>query len=119
MGQHTWFVKNKKLLDKVNEIYDILDKHENGDIWIDSTEKYSLEGQVEEIDNKNDAGFHDIFRTSKRNQDGTYTDDILTSLEESLEFINTPENKVHKDEFTEKRLREFWEKFPDGAIYFG
>jgi len=57
--------------------------------------------------------FHDVFRK------WGYPDDKLFSLEETLEYINNPENECKVYEHTEERLKEFWKKYPDGMITFG
>lgn len=57
--------------------------------------------------------FHDLFRKYG------YPDDMLFSLEETLEYINDPKNECTVYEYTENRLKEFWEKYPDGMIQFG
>lgn len=73
MGQHTWFLKNKELYLKQNELYEKLDKFENGEIYLDGLELLQLNTEIDEIDEQNDAGYHDLFRTGKRNENGTYT----------------------------------------------
>ena len=62
-----------------------------------------------------DTGYHDEFRKYG------YPNDLLFSLEETLAYIDDPKNKcfVSDREWTEKRLKEFWEKHPDGMIQFG
>lgn len=57
--------------------------------------------------------FHDIFRR------GGYPDDRLFSLEETLAYIQNPENGCTTYDWTEQRLEEFWKKYPDGMIDFG
>lgn len=68
---------------------------------------------TEFIDNKGlyiaDTGFHDVFRKYD------YPNDILFSLDESLEYINSCD--VFED--TVGRLKEFWSKYPNGMINFG
>ena len=48
-----------------------------------------------------------------------YPDDMLFSLEETLEYINNPENYCFTNKDTLIELKEFWEKHPDGMICFG
>ena len=60
-----------------------------------------------------DTGFHDVFRRYE------YPNHRLFSLEETLQYINNPENQCQIDDRTEERLREFWSKYPDGMIQFG
>jgi hypothetical protein len=56
--------------------------------------------------------FHDVFRTG-------YSENLLFSLQESLDYINNPENNCTVFENTTEKLIEFWNKYPEGAIYFG
>lgn len=133
MGQHTWFLKSKELYLKQQELYEQLNAHEDGEIWLDSEDLYQLDSQIEDIDNQNDTEYHDLFRTGKRNPDGTYTDDVIYSREECFEWIDNPDNLVSfkhtvfdtgeqeekNREFAIKHLNEFWNKYPDGVIYFG
>ena len=133
MGQHTWFAKDKELYIKQNELYDKLDSFEEGDIYLDDMEIYQINHQIDEIEKENKAEFHDLFRTNKRNPDGTYTDDVILSRKECFEWISKPENRVSfkstvfdseeqeeiNREYSINKLNEFWEKYPDGVIYFG
>ena len=133
MGQHTWFLKSKELYLKQNELYDKLDKFENNEIYLDDLELLQINTEIDEIDEQNDTEYHDLFRTGKRNEDSTYTDDVIFSKKECFEWINKPENLVsfknchwETDEQEEinrkyciKKLNEFWDKYPNGVIYFG
>lgn len=60
-----------------------------------------------------DTGFHDVFRIN------SYSDDRLSSLQETLDYINNPENNCTVYENTIKKLEEFWNKYPDSIIEFG
>ena len=60
-----------------------------------------------------DTEFHDVFRKYD------YPDDKLFSFEETMLYINNPENECVTYDWTEKRLREFWCKYPEGMIEFG
>lgn len=133
MGQHTWFKKSKELYLKQNELDEKLDKFENNEIYLDELELLQINTEIDEIDEQNDAEYHDLFRTGKRNEDGTYTDDVLFSRKECFEWIDKPENLVSfkksvfdTDEqekinrkYSINKLNEFWNKYPDGVIYFG
>ena len=133
MGQHTWFLKSKELYLKQNELYEKLDKFENGEIYLDDLELLQLNTEIDEIGEQNDTDYHDLFRTGKRNEDGTYTDDVIFSKKECFEWIDKPENfvsfkntifetdkqeKINR-EYSINKLNEFWGKYPDGVIYFG
>ena len=60
-----------------------------------------------------ETGFHDMFRKYG------YPEDRLFSLQETLDYINNPENNCTVYEESIKRLEEFWSKYPDGMIDFG
>jgi hypothetical protein len=65
--------------------------------------------------------------------DGTYTDDFITSKEECFKWLednkdavgykhvfdDTPEREEELRLHAIERLNEFWEKYPNGVIYFG
>ena len=133
MGQHTWFLKSKELYLKQNELYDKLDKFENNEIYLDDLELLQINTEIDEIDEQNDTEYHDLFRTGKHNEDNTYTDDVIFSKKECFEWINKPENcvsfkktvfdtdeqeKINR-EYSINKLNKFWDKYPDGVIYFG
>ena len=133
MGQHTWFLKSKELYLKKNELNEKLDSFEEGEIYLDDMELYQLNHQIGEINKANDTEYHDLFRTSKRSVDDTYTDDVIFSRKECFEWIDKPENLVSfkntvfdtdeqekiNREYSINKLNEFWDKYPDGVIYFG
>ena len=60
-----------------------------------------------------ECGYHDIFRKYG------YPDDMLFSYDETLEYIDYPANDCQVYEGTLERLKEFWDKYPDGMIDFG
>ena len=60
-----------------------------------------------------DTGFHDSFRKYG------YPDNMLFSLEETLKYIDDKNNSCETYENTFKRLKEFWNKYPEGLIEFG
>lgn len=127
MGLHTWFVKSKAAYLEQEELYERLENDYTGEF------SYDLNVEIDKIEKENETEYHDLFRTGKRNLDGTYTSDTLSSLSETLEWISAPENHVtfrctvfdtqlqelkYQEEALEK-LQEFWEKYPEGLIYFG
>lgn len=132
MGQHTWFVKSKELYDKQMELYEKLDLADNFEIYLDDLDRLNIESEIERIDDENDADFHDVFRTNKRQSDGSYIEEVISSRSECFEWINDPNNKVSfkntYDETDEKerlnkmlaieQLNQFWDKYPNGLIYF-
>ena len=133
MGQHTWFSKDKTLYLKQNALHEKLDAFEKGYIYLDNLDVYQINSEIDELDKQNKAEYHDVFRTSKRNADSTYTDDEIFSKEECFEWINKPENKVYfkntifdtdeKEKIARKQalidLNDFWDKYPNGVINFG
>ena len=71
-----------------------------------------------------EAEYHDIFRV------GGYDRNILTSLDESLEYLKKKDITEYEKLFTTfvsteyewcglKKVQEFWNKYPDGIIIFG
>jgi hypothetical protein len=133
MGIHTWFLKSKELHLKYNALCDKLDAAERCDIYLEHDDFIKLEQESEALRQANKTDYHDVFRTNKRNSDGTYTDDVISSREECFEWIEKPENHVHfkhtmfdTDEQEQenkkkaiRQLNQFWDEYPDGIIYFG
>jgi hypothetical protein len=73
-------------------------------------------GLTEYIDGKGwfvECEYHDVFRKYG------YPEDRLFSLQETLDYINNPNNKCVVYDDTNRRLEEFWNKYPDGFIEFG
>lgn len=60
-----------------------------------------------------DTEFYDTFRKNG------FTNIKLFSLEETLEYINNPENNCTIFDHTMTNLKEFWSKYPDGFIKLG
>lgn len=123
MGCHTWFVERIKddvelrkniraFVDTEPDLYQKLDTLTIEEIqkeyclsnrkykWLD---RYEICKKIEE--------FHDVFRVKN------YPEDILTSLNQTLNFINNNECEIFED--THDKLKEFWDKYPNGLIYFG
>jgi hypothetical protein len=131
MGQHTWFAKSKSLYLRQMELYEKIDSFDEGLISLSDKVVAQIQQEIDDIDDANEAEYHDLFRTGKRNADRTYTDDVIYSKEECFKWIETPENFVsfgffgndeaeaERREFALKHLNEFWDKYPDGVIYFG
>ena len=67
----------------------------NGNYYVDSNE------------------FHDVFRKYG------YPETILTSYDETIKYIEDKKNECSTYEYTHIRLKEFWDKYPDGIITFG
>jgi hypothetical protein len=117
MGLHTWFEKDKELFNEVNSLYEKLYKHENYEIFLDEIDIIHIEVRISEIEELNKTDFHDCFRNVKRNKDGSYTDDIIYSEEECMKYLIY--NKEFIQSVNRRRLWEFWDKYPNGVIYFG
>ena len=120
MGQHTWFKKDKSTFDKINLLYERLDKFDNSEIYLDDLEILQINHEIDELSEQNETDYHDIFRTRLRNSDNTYTDKTLCSYKETIEFIENKNNLVYsiQDNYL-KQLKEFWDSYPNGVIYFG
>jgi len=58
-----------------------------------------------------DCEFHDLFRI------GSYPETVLTSLDETLKFIENNNCQTYHD--TEEQLKKFFNKYPNGVIEFG
>lgn len=56
---------------------------------------------------------HDLFSI------GSHPEEVLFSLEETLEFIEKNREKITFRENWKERLRDFWAKNPNGIIEFG
>lgn len=120
MGQHTWFEKDKELFLKEDELHEKIYLFEKGEIWLDELDLYQINSEIEEIRRKNKTEYYNLFRTNKRELDGTYINDKIFSREECFKWINDKENKVtfENKEKDIKQLNEFWDKYPNGVIYF-
>ncbi len=126
MGQHTWFYKDKQVREKEVELYKKLDRYN-----LDSYESYEIVLSPSEIDEiyfelaelslENKTEYHNIFRTSKRKEDSTYTDDVIQSKEECDRWLEENRDTVTWEDEVEgyKLLNQFWDKYPNGAIDFG
>ena len=93
MGCHTWFfIPGRKFNSPTDSL---LTKRINNKWYIESAN-------------------HDLFRVCKYNEDGTYPEDILKSMEETKSFIEKQQVKrVHWE-----RLETFWKQYPNGIIIF-
>lgn len=133
MGQHTWFLKDREVSNKMNELFLKLDAHDEGEIYLDDIELLQIETLLNSLDETNETEYHDLFRTDKRQNDGSYIEEELTSLKQTLEWIKNPANKVsfkrvynNTDEEEQmyrkeaiQQIHEFWDKYPNGIIRFG
>ena len=95
MGCHTWFfrpIKENEIPTDICEYSDIM----FGD------------DRFTDIDTP-----HDIFRIEN------YPEVYLTSLFETLNFIEQNKEKVTFSENWKEKIEEFWRIFPNGVIEFG
>ena len=133
MGLHTWFAKSAEKYNELENYYNKLTAYDQGSIHMEQQEVDELLDYIETLEEfDNSTEFHDVFRTNKKNADNTYTSETISSLEDSLNWIENIENKVHyKHIYTDsieqeleykvvaiKHLKEFWSKYPKGIIYF-
>lgn len=95
MGCHTWFYRPIK----ENEVP--ADTCEYSDLMFG-------DDRFTDVDTP-----HDIFRI------GNYPEIYLTSLSESLNFIEQNKEKIYFNDNWEEKLKEFWDKNPNGVIEFG
>lgn len=86
-------------------------------IYLDTLEKFQIDSEIDKINSLNDAvGFHDVFRTSKREID-EYLLDVIYSKKECDQWIYDNEESIWV--MDKSLLDKFWETYPDGVIDFG
>ena len=134
MGLHTWFHKDKKIYDEIEELYNELDKHENYEIYLDDIELLQLNTKIDKLEDINKANYHDCFRTSKRevgNDEYTldkiyskyqcekWLDDNKDSVYFSSTIFDTPEQIEKYTKYGLEQIDKFWYEYPDGVIDFG
>jgi len=117
MGIHTWFVKDA---DVHIEYMKERDKMANGDIT--AYEAYEKWSKIYHDDNEAEEYFN-LFRASG-GDDWDYLESfLLRSYEETIEFIANPYNEVRKGDYPWEEgmrlLKQYWEEYPNGGIYFG
>lgn len=133
MGQHTWFYKDKELYLREQELEEKIELYSEGKLELSDFEIKSIQNEIDEISDKNDAEYHDLFRTHKRTSDNSYIEEIITSKSQCLEWVDNPDNVVsfkktifeddEQEALNKKRalelINEFWNKYPNGLIDFG
>lgn len=118
MGQHTWFAKDRLVHETIERLSELI--YDTEDVYIDVHAFEIISDELDKLSENNRHDFHDVFRTSLRNSDNTYTDVTLKSYEETIKFIEDPVNHCYAimDSY-KKYMGEFWEQHPRGLIYFG
>lgn len=121
MGLHTWFKSDITKYRELDELYSLIDdKIDYKGITVsfrgENLSQQQLNYKIYILEQEIDTEFHDCFRTSRRNEDGTYTDDIIYSKEECFKWLEDNINTVSG--LNEERLNEFWNKYPNGVIEF-
>ena len=123
MGQHTYFYKDRDRYiyeQELNAQISILDTLSDNSFIVDITNELKdirneLKQLIDEIDNESE--FHNIFRCSRRNEDGSYKKPVLLfSLVECYNYINDPLNKIRLSEEWVRELTNFWHKYPKGIV---
>jgi hypothetical protein len=119
MGTHTWFVKDGdlqiELWNQKNSMFTDDTPEEVYDEWYN---RYKS-NRIEE-DNK----YLNLFRVrvSEKNWD-TIDELYLRSYEQTLKFIEDSEYEIVVGDYPwdegMKLLKEYWEEYPNGMIYFG
>lgn len=133
MGIHTWFYRHvprtqeeakqsclKKFKDwltyaKDKSLVERMIRMVEKDLCQKAVWNWQDEDITRFIDGKyyvSDMEYHDVFRVAWKHQDV-----VLFSLEETLAFIK--KEGLEMSEFGERKLKEFWDKYPDGRIDFG
>jgi hypothetical protein len=118
MGQHTFFYKDANTLrEKValeQRLNSLIEEH--GFIFPPAEvviEMNAINDKIDQLD-ENENLTRDLFRTGKRNPDGTYYEKDLLSKEEVFQFME--ENKETIFYFDKEGFDQFWEKNPNGAV---
>jgi len=100
-------IRQKRMIEKGLCNCAVYNKYSNSTLGIGfySKENSSYYDDVDE--------FHDVFRKYG------YPSTNLYSYEETIKYIEDPKNECKIYEYTYKRLKEFWDKYPKGIINFG
>jgi hypothetical protein len=119
MGTHTWFVKDGdlqiELWNQKNSMFTDDTPEEVYDEWYN---RYKS-NRIEE-DNK----YLNLFRVRVSEKNWETIDEIyLRSYEQTLKFIEDSEYEIVVGDYPwdegMKLLKEYWEEYPNGMIYFG
>lgn len=115
--QNTWCYSDKKIYFKVKELYQKIYDNDNHITKLNEKELNSIWKKIEHYDELIKTNFNNCFITTKRKNDGTYIDDVITSKKECIEWIEN--NKKYISKIDLYKVNEFWDKYPNGVIDFG
>jgi hypothetical protein len=115
MGTHTWFTKDGNLH---------LEYIEKRDSFNDDTTLGEYNKWMTIHSENEDDDYFNLFRASGPQDNWEYLDNVyLRSYEDTMEFINNPYHQVREGDYSWEEgmrlLKEYWEKYPNGLIYFG
>lgn len=120
MGQHTWFYKDKQLREKEIELWEKLDSYERNEIFLNISQIDEIHSKIYKLTLQNKTEYHDLFKVSKRKEDRTYIDDVISTKEECDRWLEENKKFVYWSDEKEERslLDKFWNEYPNGAIDF-
>jgi len=118
MGTHTWFVKDRDVqleLRKQSSMFTDDTPYKEFREW---NERYKS-NRIEE-DNK----YLNLFRVRGNEKNWETIDEIyFCSYEETIKFIEDPEYETVEGDYPwdegMRLLKQYWEEYPNGLIYFG
>lgn len=114
MGNHTWFGASAQKYHRRMEIYQLMEEHDNGNRYLD--DYHALKYEADELYDTSRTEYHNVFRAI------VHSEDIFTSYEQTLQWLLEHDHLVMYPKGDKKsalkKLREFWEKYPEGIIYF-
>lgn len=133
MGQHTRFYKDQDKYNTIQELYKKIESHDSGENWLHDYELRGIEETIETLENEIETNYSDVFRSNKKESDGSYSIDVIYSEEacykwiednkDLVSFAYTIFDSLEDIEKYKKRayeiLKEFWNKYPNGCIDFG
>jgi hypothetical protein len=119
MGTHTWFVKDGDLqIELWNQKNSMFTDDTPEEVYDEWHNRYKS-NRIEE-DNK----YLNLFRVRVSEKNWETIDEIyLRSYEQTLKFIEDSEYEIVVGDYPwdegMKLLKEYWEEYPNGMIYFG
>jgi hypothetical protein len=117
MGTHTWFVKDGDVQ---------LELRNQNSMFTDNTpdEEYGKWRQKYNDNRVDGDKYFNLFRVRGNENNWDTIDEIhLRSYEQTLRFIENTEYETVEGDYPwdegMKLLKEYWEEYPNGMIYFG